>query len=235
LQRWSWYLVPRIHPILQRHCPQALWAGSGQERCIALTFDDGPDPRDTPVLLDVLARHGVRATFFWLGERVQARPGLVPMAVAAGHQVAIHGYVHHAFPLLPAVMLRAQLDRTRAVIADESGQDRMAIRDVRPPYGIFTPHTLTLLARWQYRPVMWTVVPGHWLQPAAVTVRQVLAQIRAGAILVLHEGQPHGPPLATLVDTILTLLRAEAWQFVTIDQLWQAHYQRKQRSEASTR
>jgi hypothetical protein len=101
----------------------------------------------------------------------------------------------------------------------------MAFRDVRPPYGIFTPHTLTLLARWQYRPVMWTVVPGHWLQPAAVTVRQVLAQTRAGAILVLHEGQRYGPPVARLVDTILTFLPAEAWQFVTIDQLWQARYQ----------
>jgi peptidoglycan/xylan/chitin deacetylase (PgdA/CDA1 family) len=69
LQRWSWHVVPQIHPILQRYFPQALWAGSSQERCIALTFDDGPDLRDTPALLDVLARHGVRATFFWLGER----------------------------------------------------------------------------------------------------------------------------------------------------------------------
>jgi peptidoglycan/xylan/chitin deacetylase (PgdA/CDA1 family) len=177
------------------------------------------------VLLDVLARHGVRATFFWLGERVQARPELARMTSAAGHQIAIHGYIHQAFPLLPAVMLRAQLDRTRAVIADASSQDRMTIRDVRPPYGIFTPRTLMLLVRWQYRPVMWTVVPGHWLQPAAVTVRQVLAQTRAGAILVLHEGQRHGPPVATLVEAILRFLRAEPWQFVTIDQLWQARDQ----------
>jgi peptidoglycan/xylan/chitin deacetylase (PgdA/CDA1 family) len=71
LQRWSWHVIPRIHPILQRRFPQAIWAGPAMGRHIALTFDDGPDSRDSPALLDVLARHGVRATFFWLGERVQ--------------------------------------------------------------------------------------------------------------------------------------------------------------------
>jgi len=225
LQRWSWRVVPHIHPILQRRFPEALWAGSAERSEIALTFDDGPNPYDTPALLEVLARHGALATFFWLGEPVQMLPTLAHMAAAAGHQIAIHGYGHRAFPLLPAHVLLGQLNRTRQLIADATGQDFVQIRDVRPPYGVFTPHTLTLLARWQYRPVMWTVVPGHWLQPATQTVRQVVAQTRAGAIVVLHEGQRCGPPVAALADTILTHLGGAAWRFVTVDALWQARYE----------
>jgi peptidoglycan/xylan/chitin deacetylase (PgdA/CDA1 family) len=224
-------VVPWIHPILQRQFPQALWAGPNQEATIALTFDDGPDVRDTPALLNVLARHNVQATFFWLGERVQALPALVRAASAAGHQIAIHGYVHQAFPLLPATVLQDQLDRTRALIADATGQNPATIRDVRPPYGAFTPHTLTLLARWQYRPVMWTVVPGHWLQPAAETVRQVVRETRAGAILVLHEGQRRGPAIAALTDTIITRLRAAAWRYVTVETLWQARVSQRRKDE----
>jgi len=221
LLRWSWRVAPWIHPILQRQFPQALWTGPKEEATIALTFDEGPDVRDTPALLNVLARHGVVATFFWLGERVQALPALVRAASAAGHQIAIHGYAHQAFPLLPATALQNQLDRTRALIAEATGENSATIRDVRPPYGAFTPHMLTLLARWQYRAVMWTVVPGHWLQPAAETVRQVVTQTRAGAILVLHEGRRRGPPVAALTDATLTRLRAAGWRYVTVDTLWQ--------------
>src|SRR5215211_3244614 len=69
--------------------------------------------RDTPALLGVLARHGALATFFWLGERVQYLPELAQAAAAAGHQIAIHGYRHQAFPLVSANALRMGLDRTR--------------------------------------------------------------------------------------------------------------------------
>src|SRR5688572_3212593 len=116
LQRWSWRLVPHIHPILERRFPEAFWAGSGERPEIALTFDDGPDPYDTPALLEVLARHGTLATFFWLGERVQALPTLAYRVAAAGHQIAIHGYRHQAFPLLAANVLLGQLNRTRQLI-----------------------------------------------------------------------------------------------------------------------
>src|SRR6266496_4703369 len=134
LQRRRWSLLPHLHSILQRQFPQALWVGPADRLDIALTFDDGPDPRDTPQLLDVLARHRVVATFFWLGERIQALPALARAAAAAGHQIAIHGYAHQAFPLLPATALRNQLDRTRQLIAEASGQNPATIHDVRPPF-----------------------------------------------------------------------------------------------------
>lgn len=216
-------LMPHIHPHLQQWFPQALWKGNPAHAEIALSFDDGPDRIDTPQLLEVLARHQVVATFFVLGERAAAFPHLVQAIHAAGHHIGLHGYTHTHFPLIEANQLRLQLAATRDTISAASGCDPSRLRDVRPPYGTFLPETLTYLLRWNYRPVMWSSVPLHWLQPTSVTVQQVQRQATNGTLLVLHEAQPTGPAVAPLVEQLIPLLKAANLTFVTVDQMWQAH------------
>lgn len=213
-------LLPHIHPLLQRWFPQALWLGDTRRREVALTFDDGPHQADTPRILDVLAKHGVTATFFFIGEQVPALGALVHDVAAAGHQIAIHGYHHRPFPLERASTLHEQLDRTRGLLAEASGCAPDTLRDVRPPFGVFTRRTLHRLQCWNYRPVMWSVVPLHWLQTAEQAVRQVLHETRAGALIVLHEGQAAGPSVAHLTDMVLTRLRERGFRFVTIEHMW---------------
>lgn len=210
--------MPGLHSQLRRVFPTALWHGDQSRRQIALTFDDGPHPVDTPQLLQVLERHNIRATFFFLGERVQARPDLVRSVAAAGHQIGIHGFRHRAFPFEDLAELRQQLDQTRDLIAAVAGVDPQTLAAVRPPYGIFTPTTLRALSEWRYQPVMWSVVPLHWMQPAEQTISQVRRQCAAGTLLVLHEGQV-GPPVAELTDTIVAHLRDHHFAFETIDRL----------------
>ena len=88
-----------------------------------------------------------------------------------------------------------------------TGRDAAAIRDVRPPYGLYTPAVLQALAAWGYRPVMWSVVPFHWLQPAAPSIAQATGSARPGSVLVLHESLA-GPPVAELSDAIIPRLKA---------------------------
>jgi peptidoglycan/xylan/chitin deacetylase (PgdA/CDA1 family) len=211
--------LPLISHQLNRFFPQALWAGPANQPAIALTFDDGPHPADTPHLLDILAKHNTRATFFFLGNRLPAARGLVNQVFAAGHQVALHGYEHYPFPFKWPGALQAQLQLTQALLAAACDCDPANLRDVRPPSGLFTPNTLTRLARWGYRPVMWTVVPPHWLQPAAVTIQQAKQQVSNGALLVLHEDKP-GPPVAGLADHIIPGLKAAGLKFVTVAEMW---------------
>jgi peptidoglycan/xylan/chitin deacetylase (PgdA/CDA1 family) len=212
-------LLPGIHRVLSRQFQDALWAGLPDRREIALTFDDGPHEHDTPQLLEVLARHQVQATFFSVGEKVEAHPHLVRAMAAAGHQIAIHGYRHRHFPLESEQTLRGQLAYTQSLIARTSGYDASLVRDVRPPYGTFTPGTLRSLTMWGYRPVMWSVVPIHWLQPAEATVAQVMQQTCAGSLIVLHESLS-GPPVAALADTIISALKTAQFRFITVDQMW---------------
>jgi len=221
MQRLWGNQFPHIHPILQRQFPQALWMGNHEHWEIALTFDDGPRRYDTPQLLQVLDRHRVKATFFFIGERIQVMPNLVRKVAAAGHQVAIHGYRHRPFPMELTGELGQQLDRTRRLIAEACECNLFDVRDVRPPFGAFTPDTLKLLLRWRYRPVMWSIVPLHWVQSATRTVDQVMQQTRCGSIIVLHEGQPHSPPVAEIADQLVKMLLAAGFKFVTINEMWE--------------
>lgn len=233
-RRSRWTRRARLHlaewlnrppELLQRQFPQVLWSGDGEHPAVALSYDDGPDPQDTPALLDVLARHGVTATFCWLGGRVAARPDLVRAAADAGHQIMVHGYRHRSFVLEGPRRLHRQLDQTRDLIADCAGLDPTRINYVRPPFGLFTPRLLTRLQGWGYRPVIGSLVPVHWLQPPGITLHQMTTLIRPGSLLVLHESLG-GPPVAALTDALLTRLADRGYHYVTIDQMWQRRYTR---------
>ena len=214
-------LMPNLHTLLRRRFPQALWQGDPGRREIALTFDDGPHPRDTPCLLEVLAKHDIKATFFSVGSQVELHSDLTRAVATAGHQIGIHGYRHRAFLLERPAALHSQLAFTQQLIATAVQRTPATIRDVRPPFGIFTPATLRRLISWGYRPVMWSLVPLHWLQPAETTIRQVTRQVRAGSLLVLHERLP-GPPVAALADSIVARLKAADFQFATVEEMWRA-------------
>ncbi len=217
LQRRLW-ATPVIPLLVRRSFPQVFWSGNADRQQVALTFDDGPDRRDTLPLLNVLARQRVRATFCYVGERVAAERGLVSVAAAAGHQIGVHGYRHRAFVLDDPTALRTQLDATRDLIASITGRDPATINTVRPPYGIITPAIVRLLLSWGYRPLIGTIVPMHWAQPAQHTIAQVLRYAEPGAVIVLHESLP-GAAIAPITEVIITHLRAAGFVFVTIDEM----------------
>lgn len=214
-------LMPTLPSPLRPLLPHALWAGNPAWPEIALTFDDGPDGRDTPQLLAVLARHAVRATFFCIGERAEVAPHLLQAAAAAGHEHGIHGYYHRPFPLERPDDLRRQLATAQAVIAEATGRSPQAVVDVRPPYGVFTSATLRRLSAWGYRTVLWTLAPLHWLQSSEDTTRQLVRQTGPGSVLVLHEGLG-GPPVHELVEAALPRLLGAGYRFVTVSEMWRS-------------
>lgn len=107
----------RYYRVMQSNHPNILWFGGEAHREIALTFDDGPHPKDTPQVLDMLAKHNIQATFFLVGKYVEQYPELVKRIHQSGHQLGIHCYRHRPFPLENPIVLRTQLDRTRNAIA----------------------------------------------------------------------------------------------------------------------
>ncbi|GEM45868.1 chitooligosaccharide deacetylase NodB-like protein [Deinococcus cellulosilyticus NBRC 106333 = KACC 11606] len=186
----------------------------------ALTFDDGPHPVDTLQLLEVLDKHQVKATFFWLGENLEKNAALVQAAARAGHQVALHGWTHRPFPLLGTRQLQKDLERTRDLLTDITGIQAADLRDVRPPYGAVVPATLRSLKEWDYRTVLVSSIPLHWVQSIKATVKQVMQHAQGGMILDLHEGQPMGPRIAKITDALLPELKAREFDFVTVDEMW---------------
>ncbi|MBW4539945.1 MAG: polysaccharide deacetylase family protein [Myxacorys chilensis ATA2-1-KO14] len=216
-------IYPFLHRLLKPTFPQCLWSGRDDSPAIALTFDDGPHPQYTPLLLDVLDYHKISATFFWLGACVEDHPDLARQVYQRGHWIGLHGYDHQAFTGLTATELKATLNLTKTAIAKTCQINPETLIDVRPPYGLFAPQTLSYLQRWNYRTVMWSIIPEDWARPgSSIVVQRVLNQVQNGSIIVLHDGADGGEDVAETVDRLVPELLQKGYRFSTIDQVWSA-------------
>jgi peptidoglycan/xylan/chitin deacetylase (PgdA/CDA1 family) len=158
----------------------------------ALTFDDGPSPRTTPAALDLLHRHGARATFFTLAGNVRRSPGVVHRLVAEGHEAAIHGELHWPLPLLPPWTIRAEIVRSAAAVHDAAG---VRARFYRPPFGFMMPSQASFVRALGFEPVLGDVYPEDPRRPGVDRiVARVLPRLCDGSILILHDGSPIGDP-----------------------------------------
>ena len=211
--------LQRIYRAAQDRYPDILFQGDGSRREIALTFDDGPHPRDTTGLLEVLDKYQVRATFHLVGQSAKRYPDLVRLIHQGRHQLALHCYRHVAFPLENPTELRAELEQTQNIIAEGTGIAPESIRDVRPPYGLVNSQTRSRLTEWGYRLVMWNCLPPHWMQPVRWSIHQVRESILPGAVIVLHDGHGHGRRVAEIVSTIVPYARSQGFEFITVEEM----------------
>lgn len=219
-------IYPWLHKLLKPSFPACLWTGELASKTVALTFDDGPHPLHTLPLLEVLDRYQITASFFWLGVCVDRFPEIARTVYQQGHWLGLHGYSHRSFPRLTLPQLQQDLAQTQTAIAQACQIDPIVVaqqvRDVRPPNGIFTPQILRALQQWNYRPVMWSVVPEDWVRPGVEIVTQrVLNQVQGGAVIVLHDGACGGEDVAETAAALIPMLLEQGYEFVTIDQFWQ--------------
>jgi peptidoglycan-N-acetylglucosamine deacetylase len=155
-------------------------------RGVALTFDDGPHAEGTPAILDALDRAAATATFFLTGEQVERRPALAAEIAAAGHEVAVHGYIHRLHLRRTPRALRDDLERAIAAIEDAIGT---ATTCYRPPYGVFSLASLGIVRRSGRRPLLWSRWGRDWRRRA--TPKAIAAEATAGLgpgdVVLLHD------------------------------------------------
>jgi peptidoglycan/xylan/chitin deacetylase (PgdA/CDA1 family) len=156
----------------------------------ALTLDDGPSLNTTPRLLDVLARHKARATFFMLGANVGRAPELARRVAAEGHELALHGNIHWPMALSPPWMIRSEIQKCARAVHDATG---VQARFFRPPFGFMMPGQSLFVRHLGYESVLGDVYPEDPRRPGtARIVARVMPRLRAGSILILHDGSPTG-------------------------------------------
>jgi peptidoglycan/xylan/chitin deacetylase (PgdA/CDA1 family) len=176
----------------------ALSVRSTGSDAVALTFDDGPDPVQTPKLLDLLAKSGVKATFCVVGERAQAHPDLIRRIAAEGHALCNHSWNHDLqLGKLKPAEIGSDLARTTAAI--RAAVPGAPVAYFRAPGGNFTPSLVTVAGAQGMRSIYWQVDPRDWEQPDSVPDdvhrKRIIAQVRQettkGAIVLSHDfGQP---------------------------------------------
>ncbi len=191
-------------------------------RLLALTYDDGPNDPCTWRMMEVLERHGVKATFFLLGRFVQQRPDIARALVAAGHAIGSHSWDHPNLIFASTAEVQRQLQKTQQAIFDATGVNAQLFR---PPFGGRRPASLRAARALGLQPVMWNVTCQDWkAKSAGEIVARAERQIRGGNVILLHDGEYHriGVDRSRSVeatDRIVSRYQPEGYEFVTIPQM----------------
>jgi peptidoglycan/xylan/chitin deacetylase (PgdA/CDA1 family) len=191
-----------------------IYQGNAHVKEVALTFDDGPHPKFTPTLLEILKKENVKATFFVVGRMVELHPDLVKAENEAGHDIENHTFSHPKLPTLDTAQIVHEWEACNEAIKSVIGVEP---KFCRPPGGEYNNLVLEAAHVCGLTPVFWTVAPKDFRYPTSATIRErVLGKIRPGGIILFHDGIPE--TMAALPDIIETL-RKEGYQFVTISEL----------------
>ncbi len=181
---------------------------------VALTFDDGPHPVHTAPLLDALAELGAPATFFVVGQGVEANPELVARIAREGHELGNHTYRHRYLPLARSRSVERELRATDRAVARAAG---VVPRVARPPWGGRSPRNVRVFQRLRKRLVLWDVNSFDWKgKPAAEVAERVLARARSGSIILMHEARDGGETTIEAVRMLVPALRARGFELVTV-------------------
>jgi peptidoglycan-N-acetylglucosamine deacetylase len=186
----------------------------GNARVVALTFDDGPDPRWTPQALALLHAARAHATFCLIGRQVAEHPRLVARIVAEGHQLCNHTFDHdERLAGRPVPVIDHDIQAATAAI--EQAVPGAPVSLFRAPGGSFTGGLDRLLVTRGLRPLGWSVDPDDWRRPGtAVIVARVLAQIRPGSIILLHDGGGDRAQTLAALQQLLPALAARGYRIV---------------------
>ncbi|WP_233562889.1 bifunctional polysaccharide deacetylase/glycosyltransferase family 2 protein [Micromonospora musae] len=207
-------------PVLRLDRPEPV-SRAMPDRTIALTFDDGPDPRWTPQVLDVLRRHHAHATFFVVGARVNEHPELVRRILAEGHEIGSHTFTHADLAAAPAWRRELELSLTRKAIASATGQQ---VTLLRPPFSS-VPSALTGA---DYDALRTAAGSGHvavladldtrdWQRPGAAQIVEAATPAGGrGAVVLMHDGGGDRDQTVAALDRLLPELTRQGYRFTTV-------------------
>jgi len=186
----------------------AMIRGPAQAQGVALTFDDGPDPRWTPLILDLLASQQAKATFFVIGRKAEEHPQVVRAILDGGHDLGLHSYAHdRLFALRSEANVRADLERCIAVLHRLTGR-RVVV--FRPPIGHTNPRIARVATDLGLLVVGWTC-GGRDSGPRARAERvanRVQRELKDGAIVMLHDSPERGDHRPSAIDALSSILDA---------------------------
>lgn len=198
---------------------EVVWNVETDQKLIALTFDDGPNPVYTPQILDLLNQYGAKGTFFVIGKRVQMYPAIAIREVNEGHEIANHTFDHHYLKNYPPERLVEEIRQTQEVIFDITEQMPHVFR---PPGGFYNDALLHSIKEDKLTVVMWSWYQDtqDWKKPGVdKIVRQVLGNVHNGDIVLFHDLQGDCTQTVEALKRILPELTQRGYRFVTVSDL----------------
>ncbi|WP_348983027.1 polysaccharide deacetylase family protein [Desulfosporosinus sp. I2] len=193
--------------------PGTYYMSHTQEKVVALTFDDGPDPIDTPDVLNILKAKKVRATFFVLGKAAQENPYLLKRLINEGHEIGNHSFTHN----YPQSKFMVEMSQTDQVVFEATGSHTYFYR---PPRGLVTKTQLETIKQNGHIVALWSVDSKDWRNPGVKQiVDNVMRDVFPGAIILMHDGGYQRSQTVKSLGTILDSLQNLGYRFVTLSEL----------------
>jgi peptidoglycan/xylan/chitin deacetylase (PgdA/CDA1 family) len=203
---------------LMARTPNVLYAVETEQKLIALTIDDGPDPNSTNLILEVLSEHDAHATFFVLIDRIRGNESLIERTVSEGHELG-----NHLFQDMPSIQHAASEFNDRLARAHKTLSDYANIRWFRPGSGWYNREMLQSLERFHYRLVLGSIYPFDAHLPCSwFASRYIVWRASPGAIIVLHDYGSRGLRTAETLTHSLPILKERGYRIVTLSQLLEA-------------
>jgi peptidoglycan-N-acetylglucosamine deacetylase len=198
--------------------------GDSSKKQVALTFDDGPDARSTPALLEALRAHDIEAAFFAIGKKVEAAPQLANQILRDGHLLENHSFAHsYATNFYSTSKLTAELARVQSTIEKLTGTTP---RFFRPPVGLSNPNTFRAAAALHLKVIGWNIrsLDTRSTDPEQI-VRRIERRLRPGAIILLHDGNIPAERLVATVKLLLAKLREHGYEIVRLDRMLDCNHE----------
>lgn len=185
------------------------------QKVIALSFDDGHHPRITPKVLDVLAKHDIKAIFFLIGEMAEKYPEIVKRIINEGHLIGNHSYTHNGkFPILRKSRMESDLKKCESVLTQITNQE---IKYFRPPYGVTNP-TIGLVARkLGYKTIGWSIRSLDTKKESRTNVLMRIKRLaHPGGIILMHDNREE---CNQLTEKVINHLSVQGYKFIRVDEL----------------
>ena len=195
------------------------------KRVIALSFDDGPHPRLTPKVLDVLAKHNVKAIFFLIGESAEKYPEIVKRIVNEGHLIGNHSFSHtNMFPLLTRAKMEADLMKCESTLYDITNQET---KYFRPPYGVTNPTIGSVVRKLGYKTIGWSIRSLDTKQePRKNVLLRIKKLAHPGGIILMHDNREESD---RLTEKVITSLLIKGYKFKRVDELMEMGIEKRNR------
>ena len=185
------------------------------EKVVAITFDDGPHPVHTPRVLEVLDRHGAKATFFLMGRNVERYPDVARDVLRRGHEIGNHSYSHPRLVFMWPSTVREEIERTDALLRGIGVSGAIRFRPPHTAKFIVVPYVLRQMDKLS---VLIEVDAEEWTNPPAAEItKTILGGVKPGAIVGMHD--TNGEETIRALDETLTALVAQGYTFETVSQL----------------
>ena len=189
--------------------------GKTDEKTIAITFDDGPDKLKTPLILDILTKYGVKATFFFIGKNLTGNEQLVKQIYEEGHLIGNHSFSHSGwFDLFPARKIRSELLETDRLIKKITGRSPLFFR---PPFGVVNPLVAKALKNMHWKAVCWDIrsLDTKGQRPEK-TMHRIISTLKPGSVILLHDGTTFS---GNYLGDLISKIRDAGYGIVSLDKL----------------